>query len=76
MLLSKFLVLSFLIGIRYILIGPEFKFSYSLIFRQHFNTIDAFKEHGKPGQQDKELWTRDYDKLSKKKGTPFTISLS
>jgi hypothetical protein len=55
MLLSNFLVLSFLIGIRYILIDPEFKLSYSLIFRQHFNTIDAFKEHGKPGQQDKEL---------------------
>jgi hypothetical protein len=39
---------------RYILFG-YFKLSYSLIFRQHFNTIEALKERGKPEQQDKEL---------------------
>jgi hypothetical protein len=38
---------------RYILFG-YFK-SYSLTFRQHFNTIEALKERGKPEQQDKEL---------------------
>jgi hypothetical protein len=32
-----------------------FKFSYSLVFRQHFNIIEALREHGKPEQQDKEL---------------------
>jgi hypothetical protein len=39
---------------RHILFG-YFKFSHSVIFRQHFNTIEALKEYGIPEQQDREL---------------------